>query len=834
EKLLNYGFEQAPDHVYESVVTAPTATEQGYTTYTCTICGDSYIDTYTAVTTPTFTSTSDAVAYVRSQMVARVRPITVTISGAALSEAEVEGIINSAFEHTGVPNEGDYLLANKVGQTVSFETGTDENGDYTTITADINWISSAEQEAEVDAAVETILNELDLWNKTDYEKIKGAYDWITENVDYDYDWDDTEPDPNYHKHSTHAAIIDKEAVCQGYATLYYRFMLELGIDCRYISGTAGYVEPESHAWNIVRLEDKYYNMDPTWDRDLMGHYRMFLCTESNFTEHIRDSEYATAEFYEKYPMAVVPYVFNVTASGKLSNGMEWVLDGDTGTLTVAGKGAIPSYGSPSYAPWYEYRESIKSIVVSEGITEIGKRAFYWSTNCTSLTLPESLVTIREYGFNNLRALEEVTLPSNLKTMEFCAFSECVALKSITIPDSVTTVGTSVFSNCYGLESAVIGNGIKSIPNSMFFGDKKLSKVTLPEGLTYIGDTAFSDCGLKSITLPSTLTGLGSSVFSGNRTMTMIYVEEGNTAFKSVSGVLFSFDGKRLICYPAGTISFDYTVPAGTEVIARSAFNDVYRLENVYFPDSLREIEAYAFAYSNLWSVTLNENITKVGDSAFRSCKNLYSVILENQSVNLVGYTFADCTNLQIANLPTKITEIPNGLFDGCIKLAEVTIPSTVTKIGSSAFLDCDALTTITIPGSVKSIGQQAFDFCQNIKTIIFEEGVQSLGWLCIRNNPNLTKVVIPESVTTFVQPSNASSKTFESCPKVVLYVKCGSTAYNYAKSRGLSMSLTHNYANKTTVAPTCTEMGYTLYTCYCGASYRITTRMLLDTAMKPK
>lgn len=144
-------------------------------------------------------------------------------------------------------------------------------------------------------------------------------------------------------------------------------MLELDVDSRYISSVA---DGENHGWNIVYLDGKYYNVDPTWDRDLMGHYRNFLCTQSNFGDHVRDSEYDTAEFHARYPMAVVPYVFNVAASGTVNSQISWVLDGDTGILTVAGNGAIPSYRS-SDAPWYDYRESVQSIVISEGITEVG-------------------------------------------------------------------------------------------------------------------------------------------------------------------------------------------------------------------------------------------------------------------------------------------------------------------------------------------------------------------------------------------------------------------------------------------------------------------------------
>ena len=762
-----------------------------------------------------FAAADEAALYLRSQMIAREPSVTLRLYGDTAS-SEVSAILSKAWEHTGVPNEGDYIRHNQIGYDSSVVTGEDENGAYADITYNFNWLTTAEQEAEVDAAVDSVLAELDLWEKTDYEKIKGAYDWITENVQYDFNNEDN--DEYQLCHSTYAAIIMKDAVCQGYATLLYRFMLELDVDCRYIRGTAGYVEIEDHAWNIVRLEDKYYNMDATWDRDLMGHYRMFLCTESNFTEHHPDAEYLTAEWKAKYPMAVVPYVFNVAASGKLTNGIEWVLDGDTGTLTVAGTGVIPSYRY-SRAPWYDYRESVQSIVVSEGITEVGERAFYWCTNCTSLTLPESLTAIREYGFNNLRALEYVTLPSKLRTIEFCAFSECVALKEIVIPDSVTICESSAFSNCYGLKTAVIGKGLTRIPDSMFFGDRNLEKVTLPEGLTYIGDTAFADCGLFKFTIPATLTGLGSSVFSGCRRLSEFYVESGNQYYKAVDGVLFTKDGKTLVAYTMGDITSYYYVPAGTEVIARSAFNDSYRLEHVYFPDSLRIIEPYAFAYcESLWAVTFTPNITRIGDSAFRSCVRLYRAMFKNPDVILESSVFANCDTMEDITLPANLKEIPNGLFYGSARLYDVPIPKSVTKIGSSAFLDCDSLKTITIPGNVKTIEQQAFDYCDKLETVIMEEGVLSIGWLAFSRSPKLKKVVIPSSVIT-IENKSSTDWTFIECPNVVLHVTCGTVGWSYARSKGLAHSDTHKYTVSRVVSPTCTAQGYTVYSCPCGASY---------------
>ena len=139
-----------------------------------------------------------------------------------------------------------------------------------------------------------------MYDATDYEKIVGVYDWICENVTYDYEH---LSDPDYILMRTaYGALINKSAVCQGYAVLLYRLLLELGIDNRVITGygNGGY-----HAWNIVELDGFYYNGDATWDatwHQAGWDYQYFLRSDEEFGDHIRDEEYLTAEFNRKYPM----------------------------------------------------------------------------------------------------------------------------------------------------------------------------------------------------------------------------------------------------------------------------------------------------------------------------------------------------------------------------------------------------------------------------------------------------------------------------------------------------------------------------------------------------
>ncbi len=126
-------------------------------------------------------------------------------------------------------------------------------------------------------------------------------------MEYDYDH---LYDSSYDlKYTAYAALVNGKAVCQGYACLFYRMMLEAGIDVRIITGNGGGGTDSNHGWNIVRLKGLYYNMDTTWDAGFSPeYYEFFLRCTDNFEWHTRDSKYDTPEFHASYPMASSDYV----------------------------------------------------------------------------------------------------------------------------------------------------------------------------------------------------------------------------------------------------------------------------------------------------------------------------------------------------------------------------------------------------------------------------------------------------------------------------------------------------------------------------------------------
>lgn len=257
--------------------------------------------------TATYTTIEAAAELVREQLVKRSDAITFSYEyeGEVAKEdilALADSIFGVAVEHTGNPKEGDYLRWTHGGYSRGGG-GYYENGiSYLTMQYAMSYYTSAEQEAVVDDTVDSLLDGMQLDGKTDYAKICSIYDYICSNVTYDYT--NLNNDDYKLKYTAYAALLDKTAVCQGYSLLFYRLALEEGIDARLIGGIGN---GGPHGWNIVELNNTYYNLDATWDAGRTT-YSYFLKSMDEFPDHIRDEEYLTESFMADYAMSETSYV----------------------------------------------------------------------------------------------------------------------------------------------------------------------------------------------------------------------------------------------------------------------------------------------------------------------------------------------------------------------------------------------------------------------------------------------------------------------------------------------------------------------------------------------
>ena len=307
----------------------------------------------------------------------------------------------------------------------------------------------------------------------------------------------------------------------------------------------------------------------------------------------------------------------------------------------------------------------ETIIIPEGVTNIGYSAFRYCSSLTSITIPESVTSIGGEAFYGCSGLTSVTIPEGVTSIISNTFSGCSSLTSITIPDSVTSIGERAFSSCSSLTSITIPEGVTSIGDSAFSGCRSLTSITIPEGVTSIGDREFQYCSsLTSITIPEGVTSIGASAFSGCSSLTSI------------------------------------TIPTGVISIGSQAFYACSSLTFIKIPDGVESMGDQAFFNcSSLSYIILPNSFTSIGSSAFSGCRSLLNITIPNSVTSIKSHAFWDCSSLKNIVIPSTITNIPNSAFSGCSSLTNITIPSTLSSIGSWAFYRCYRLVNVYYLGS---------------------------------------------------------------------------------------------------------------------------------------
>ncbi len=296
--------------------------------------------------------------------------------------------------------------------------------------------------------------------------------------------------------------------------------------------------------------------------------------------------------------------------------------------------------------------TIPSSITYDGtytVTSIGRYAFGFCENLTSITIPNSVTSIGDCAFKDCSGLTSVTIPNSVTSIGNEAFCECTGLTSITIPNSVTSIGNDAFADCSGLTSISIPNSVTSIGGGAFGWCENLTSITIPSSVTSIGDRVFCACtGLQSITIPNSVTSIGRDAFYRCTGLTSITIPNSVTSIGEAA-----FKG----CINLSSI----TVENG---------NTVY--DSRYNCNAIIETASNTLIAGCKNSV-IPKTVTSIGDRAFNSCESLTSI-----------------------DIPNSVTSIGFMAFDGCDGLSSVTIGNSVKSIGKWAFYGCFAINTITL------------------------------------------------------------------------------------------------------------------------------------------
>ena len=522
-----------------------------------------------------------------------------------------------------------------------------------------------------------------------------------------------------------------------------------------------------------------------------------------------------------YVLSMIPAAVTsaaTIASGICGENIIWTLD-DSGTLTLSGSGEMDDYYSDYSIPWYEYRDSIKSVLISKSITSIGDGAFW---NCTSL--------------------KNVTIPNSVSEIGHVSFMGCSCLTSVVMPDSITSIGSQAFDGCSSLTDLTISSGVTYIDQNTFAYCTSLTNISIPKSVNIIDHDAFCFCTkLENVNIPDSVTRIESSTFEGCDSITEIKYGGSRDQWNSIGGKVLGIPYERVHCVTDVTLPKDVIGYAGDEaefsVIANGTgvkyqwqtntsgswgnsslpgaktatlsvpitkARDRYKFRCVvtdsngrtatsesatlYFVDTESRccgdnltwtfddtatltisgsgdmdnwnsdtlVPWYSYRDA-IKSVVFSGSITSIGDYAFYNCTNLRNITIPDSVISIGSYAFCYCTGFTSVKIPGSVTSMGSYAFAACTNLTSVIISNGLTSINDGAFYSCIKLTNVNMPDSVSSIGNSSFRDCENLYSINLPKGLSSIGKFAFKDCFELNTIKIPRGVT------NIKDQTFSGC-----------------------------------------------------------------------
>ncbi len=455
---------------------------------------------------------------------------------------------------------------------------------------------------------------------------------------------------------------------------------------------------------------------------------------------------------------------------------------------------------------------VTNLVIPDGVSEIKVSTFYNCTSLKSVSFDSNVTKINDLAFYGCSGLTSIYIPSSVTSIGAKAFYNCTNLKSASVSSSVISVGEDAFEECHSSLYTIYEGGkyigSASNPHAILcglnnnysstctihsntriiadyaFSYSYMNSVTIPNGVTHIGNNAFSSCSnLTSIIIPNTVTSIGHYAFNYCSNLTSVTVGKGVTSIgieaflncyalnsvnikdvKAWCGISFSKGDSNPLhiaknLYLNDNLVTELVIPSGTTSICDGAFAYCTSFTSVIIPATVEKIGDMAFYGCKLKSAEIPtyaidhidkrtlEYVTitsgeRIESGAFKNCIWLKSLKISSCVTSIGDDAFLGC-QIKIADLPAfafahiskdnlqivviNSGDIENGTFKGCQYLKSVTISDDVKVIGDEAFAYCPALTYVTIPTNIEKVGAMAFAHCENLEKVMIHRGISEFA-----------------------------------------------------------------------------------------------------------
>ena len=563
-----------------------------------------------------------------------------------------------AFKETDIATQGDSLRLGYKSSSAAIEGVSDGTYCYYKYIINYEYYTTAEQEAELTEAVKTVIKSFDFTeNTTERAKTDTIYRYITSNVTYDNE--NLNNESYYLKFTPYAALINKTAVCQGYALLYYRLAEEAGLDSRVITGTS---LAQNHAWNIVKLGEYYYYLDSTWDAGKSA-YAYYLKGKNDFYNHKNESRFDEETFIKQYPISP-SYAQDASFTG---------VDGDFEYLVYNGVTSITKYTGnaenvvvPATVNGYKVysvgrlafnNNTIKTITFSEGIKALSNETMYHCDNLETINIPSTMdwtvprynsdaITYTMYGvgpivckkMKTINLAENnpymklvdgilysadmevliycppqyqksvITIPNGVKEITGSAFEECENIKEVKLPGTLLYIGYWAFNNCFNLEKCDLSANVEVI-GQYAFQNTKVKTIHIPASMKLFVPGAYGSCLIEKIT-----------------------VDENNETFYVQNDALCS--GNTLILCAGSNGKSEYVVPSNIVTISPQAFQEA-QFKKITLNSGLKYIDSFAFANAKVKDLVIPDGVLEIGDAALQ-CGGLTTLIIPDSVVEIAS------------------------------------------------------------------------------------------------------------------------------------------------------------------------------------------------------